>query len=179
MVGDVLENHRLVRTELGKLWKQLGPAERELVTLAATRGVSILSNSERADLAGQGLVVEDEHGLRLFSQLFARYARRQGLIQQDLPEGVWIDVDAGAVMVNGRQIEPLTDLEYRLLLLLYGRLDKICDKYQIVETVWGQDYLGEVDDARIEKLISRLRAKLESDPRIPSFLPQCAGAATN
>jgi two-component system response regulator RegX3 len=54
--------------------------------------------------------------------------------------------------------------------LLYGRLDKICDKYQIVEAVWGQEYLGEVDDARIEKLISRLRAKLEPDPAQPQFV---------
>ena len=76
-------------------------------------------------------------------------------------------VDVVVEVVGGRIVEPLTDLEYRLLLLLYGRMDKICDKYQIVESVWGQDYLGEVDDARIEKLISRLRAKLEPDPARP------------
>ena len=66
--------------------------------------------------------------------------------------------------------ESLTDLEYRLLLLLYGRMDKICDKYQIVETVWGQEYLADVDDARIEKLVSRLRSKLEPDPAQPQHL---------
>ncbi len=84
--------------------------------------------------------------------------------------GVWVDIDAGMVWVDGRRIESLTDLEYRLLLLLYGRMDKICDKYQIVEAVWGQEYLGEVDDARIEKLISRLRSKLEPDPAQPRYL---------
>jgi two-component system response regulator RegX3 len=36
--------------------------------------------------------------------------------------------------------------------------------------VWGQEYIDEVDDARIEKLISRLRSKLERDPANPKYL---------
>jgi DNA-binding response OmpR family regulator len=123
----------------------------------------------------RGLLVPDGTGERLFSKLFTHYARRQGLIRQDMPEGVWVDIDAGSVWVGGTIIESLTDLEYRLLLLLYGRLDKICDKYQIVETVWGQEYLGEVDDARIEKLVSRLRAKLEPDPSRPQLITTVRG----
>ncbi|MBN2305367.1 MAG: winged helix-turn-helix domain-containing protein [Anaerolineae bacterium] len=167
VAGDVLQNHRLVRSELLKLWRQLLPAEREAVMLAATRGSGALSELQRIDLRARGLLLPDGH---LFSQLFAAYARRQGLSQQNAPDGVWVDIDAGTVWVSGGMVEPLTDLEYRLLLLLYGRLDKICDKYQIVEAVWGQEYLGEVDDARIEKLISRLRAKLEPDPSHPRFI---------
>jgi DNA-binding winged helix-turn-helix (wHTH) protein len=170
MAGDVLQNHRLVRGELAKLWKQLLPSEREAVTLAATRGVSALTETQQSELLTRGLLVQHEGGVRLFSQLFLYYARRQALSQQEIHEGVWVDIDAGTVWVGGRRVEPLTDLEYRLLLLLYGRLDKICDKYQIVEAVWGQEYLGEVDDARIEKLISRLRVKLEPDPAQPQFV---------
>jgi len=96
--------------------------------------------------------------------------RRQRRARQSAQAGVWVDVDAGDVTVDGRRVATLTDLEYRLLLLLWGRLDKLCDKYQIVESVWGQDFIDEVDDARIEKLVSRLRAKLEQDPANPSYL---------
>jgi DNA-binding response OmpR family regulator len=71
------------------------------------------------------------------------------------------------VWVDGREIPQLTDLEYRLLLLLYRRLNQICDKYQIVEAVWGEYYIDEVDDARIDKLLSRLRAKIEAEPASP------------
>lgn len=172
---DVLQNHPLVRSELMKLWRQLLPVEREAATLAATRGVAALAEAQRLDLLTRGLLIEDEAGERLFADLFAHYARRQGLSQQTKPDGVWVDIDAGTVWVHGQMIEPLTDLEYRLLLLLYGRLDKICDKYQIVEAVWGQEYLGEVDDARIEKLVSRLRAKLEPDPSQPQFISTVRG----
>jgi two-component system response regulator RegX3 len=72
--------------------------------------------------------------------------------------------------VDGRQVEPLTNLEYRLLLLLYGHLNKICDKYQIVEAVWGEAYIDQVYDASIEKLVSRLRHKIEPDPANPRYL---------
>jgi DNA-binding winged helix-turn-helix (wHTH) protein len=170
MVSDVLQNHRLVRSELGKLWKQLLPAEREAAILAATRGPTALSSIQREELLARGLLVNDGRGPRLFCELFTHYARRQKMVAQEVPAGVWVDIDAGMVWVAGQRIESLTDLEYRLLLLLYGRMDKICDKYQIVEAVWGQEYLGEVDDARIEKLISRLRSKLEPDPSQPRYL---------
>jgi DNA-binding response OmpR family regulator len=40
----------------------------------------------------------------------------------------------------------------------------------IVEAVWGGQYMDNVDDARIEKLVSRLRAKIEHDPTNPRYL---------
>ena len=175
MAGDALENHRLVRTELGKLWKHLLPAERDAVMRFAARGVAGVAEIEQRDLLLRGLLVDDGNQLRLFAGLFENYARRQSLVQQDMPDGVRVDIDAGTVWVHGSEVESLTELEYRLLLLLYGRLDKICDKAQIVEAVWGQEYLGDVDDARIEKLVSRLRAKLEIDPANPRFISTVRG----
>ncbi len=170
VASDVCQNHPLVRGELSRLWQHLLPHEREAATQAAAHGIASLSDDQRSLLVTRGLLVESGTSARLFADLFAHYARRQGLVHHNAPQGVWIDVDAGTAQVNGRVVDSLTDLEYRLLLLLYGRVDKICDKYQIVEAVWGQDYLGEVDDARVEKLVSRLRAKLEPDPANPRYI---------
>ena len=72
--------------------------------------------------------------------------------------------------MEGMRVPVLTDLEYRLLELLHERKDKLTDKYQIVTAVWGEDYLGSVDDARVEKLISRLRSKIEPEPSEPRYL---------
>ncbi len=77
--------------------------------------------------------------------------------------------------VDGVRIPVLTDLEYRLMALLDERRDKVTDKYKIVTTVWGEDYLGDVDDARVEKLVSRLRGKIESDPSNPRYLVTLRG----
>ena len=78
-------------------------------------------------------------------------------------------------MVDGKSVETLTNLEYKLVSLLYQNRDKIIDKYQIVTSVWGEGYIDEVDDARIEKLISRLRQKIEPDPATPRFLNTVRG----
>ena len=75
-------------------------------------------------------------------------------------DGLYVDDERGEVFVNGRQVETLTQLEFQLMKLLNQNRNKILDKYQIVVGVWGDDHLPEVDDARIEKLISRLRQKV-------------------
>ena len=45
----------------------------------------------------------------------------------------------------------------------------------MVESVWGESYLDEVDDARIEKLVSRLREKIEPNPEQPKYLTTVRG----
>ena len=128
------------------------------------------SVDERAldSLRRKGLVRTGED--LLFSPVFEGFVRRQRLTRRRRVEGVRVDVESGSVWVDGKQTATLTELEYRLLLLLYGRLNKICDKYQIVEAVWGEEYIDQVDDARIDKLLSRLRAKIEPDPRNPRYI---------
>ncbi len=107
----------------------------------------------------------------LLGNAWRSFVHRQALTRPGgVTAGVQVDVDAGDVMVDGRKVEALTDLEYKLLLLLYGKLNKIVDKYVIVTNVWGESYLDSVDDARIEKLVSRLRAKLEPNTPEPKYL---------
>ncbi|RME47252.1 MAG: winged helix family transcriptional regulator, partial [Chloroflexi bacterium] len=58
---------------------------------------------------------------------------------------------------------------------LYSRLDEVVDKYDIVEGVWGTEYIDEVDDGRIERLVSRLRAKIEPEPSEPRYIQTVRG----
>ena len=112
---------------------------------------------------------------RIFGERFAAFVQRRRRTELDYPEGIWIDVDAGDVWVDGRPASTLTELEYHLLQTLYGRLGKLCDKHLIVESVWGQEYVDQVDNARIEKLISRLRSKIEPEPNNPRYLVTVRG----
>ncbi|MBM3131356.1 MAG: hypothetical protein FJ009_22375, partial [Chloroflexi bacterium] len=158
-----------VRIECEKIWRDLDPDEQRA-----------LFDLERAEIAERSLLAKHivragEAGQVLFARLFADFVRRQHLAQQPHARGVYVDVDAGAAFVQGKRVEELTDLEYRLLTFLYGKLDRVCDKYSIVENVWGQQFIDEVDDARIEKLISRLRAKIEPDVTKPRYLLSVRG----
>ncbi len=173
LARERMEDDPIGRAECSKLWSQLMEAERDALIDVALDPAAPLQASLRTSLSDKGILTGEP--ARLFGLRFAGFVRRQRRARQTAQAGVWVDVDSGSVSVDGRHIPTLTDLEYRLLLLLWGRLDKLCDKYQIVENVWGQDYIDEVDDARIEKLVSRLRAKLEEDPANPRYLQTVRG----
>jgi hypothetical protein len=165
LVAEALPGDEATRRECGRLWGQLTAAER-----AALQGLverEPVGQAARERLTSLGLTDEQGH---LFGAAFAAFIRRHGQRRADLPPGVWLDADSGEVYVDGRQAPPLTDLEYRLLRFLIERKDKLCDRFTLVEAVWGEKFIDEVDDARIEKLVSRLRAKIEQDPANPRYL---------
>ncbi len=168
LARERLEDDHVARAECSKLWRQLSEGERNALIDLVLDPTTQIEPARGAALVDKGIL--SGRPPRLFGAHFAGFVRRQRRARQSAQAGVWVDVDAGDVTVDGQRAPTLTDLEYRLLLLLWGRLDKLCDKYQIVESVWGQDYIDEVDDARIEKLVSRLRAKLEQDPANPRYL---------
>ncbi|OGO15200.1 MAG: hypothetical protein A2Y93_00770 [Chloroflexi bacterium RBG_13_68_17] len=153
------------RTECLKLWIQLTPPEQADLTALLLEQESLPAPQLRR-LESLGLV----SGGMVFSPVFAEFVARRGRGGEVAEEGVHLDPDSGDVWVDGVRIPVLTDLEFRLLSLLYERRDKLTDKYRIVTAVWGESFLGEIDDARVEKLVSRLRGKIESDPATPRYL---------
>ncbi|HMK08709.1 MAG TPA: winged helix-turn-helix domain-containing protein [Anaerolineales bacterium] len=155
-----------VRIECLKIWGQLSAEEQEALTSLAASGGAGLAPGALARLEAVGVA----RAGRIFSPLLSDFASRRLRGAQAERTGVQLDVDSGDVWVDGVRVPLLTDLEFRLLRLLDERRDKLTDKYAIVTTVWGENYLGEVDDARIEKLVSRLRAKIEVDPAEPRYL---------
>lgn len=154
------------RAECLKLWSQLTEDERgHLESLALEAEAGVPEHMMR-HLSSLGLLRDGT----IFSPIFQQFIAARTRSGQVDDEGVFVDMDSGDVWVDGVRIPVLTDLEFRLLKLLYERQDKITDKYRIVVTVWGEEYLGDVDDARVEKLVSRLRSKIEPDPAEPRYL---------
>jgi len=168
-VAAQLQRDTNLRSECAKTWDDLTKDERDgLLALFAPGDTP--TPEELISLRRKGVLIGSDEEPILFCRLFAEFVQREHVARRPGQQGVWVDVDAGDVYVNGHMTPTLTELEYRLLLLLYGRLNKICDKYQIVETVWGEEYIDEVDDARVDKLMSRLRAKIEPDTSNPRYL---------
>jgi hypothetical protein len=170
LVRERLDSDVTIRAECAKLWNDLTAEEQEALMAFVSESEKLLHPELERSLRRKAIVEEKDGELAIFGQLFEGFARRQRLVKSGEPQGVRVDVDSGHVWVDGELAPDLSDLEYRLLLLLYGHLDKICDRYEIVESVWGQDYIDEVDDARIGKLVSRLRQKIEPDPSEPKYL---------
>ncbi|MGD8812935.1 MAG: winged helix-turn-helix domain-containing protein [Anaerolineales bacterium] len=154
------------RTECLKIWNQLTADEQAGLSTLVLEAEAKLPHQQMQRLERLGMVREDKP----FSPIFAEFVARRRRGPEVGKRGVHLDADSGDVWVDGVRIPVLTDLEFRLLQQLYERRDKITDKYRIVTSVWGEEYLGEVDDARVEKLVSRLRSKIEPDPTDPIYL---------
>ncbi len=160
--------------ECRKIWDECTPAEQnELVALNLADHVADPTVVDT--LLRRHVLQRIEGRPQLFCRLLAEFVQGRTLPQAVETTSLWVDAASGNVLVNGAAVETLTALEYKLVMLLFQNRDKLVDKYQIVTSVWGESYLNEVDDARIEKLISRLRQKIEPDPANPRFLTTVRG----
>ena len=174
LAAEVLAQYLNIQAECRRIWGDLAPAEQEAL-LSFYRPIEGNQPVDMDSVVAKRLVVGEGPERRIFCRAVAEFVQRQHVTRRPSRDGLRVDPDSGEVWVNGVQIPTLTNLEYRLLLLLYGRLGKICTKYEVVEAVWGEDYIDEVDDARIEKLVSRLRQKIEPDLANPKYLVTVRG----
>ena len=173
-LGRTLRADAELLRECNKLWDECSDAEQtELLSLSLTdhkADPNVLN-----DLSRRHLLVRVDGQHQLFCRLLTEFVQSKTAAPRAETTRLWVDSVSGEVMVDGKSVETLTNLEYKLVSLLYQNRDKIIDKYQIVTSVWGEGYIDEVDDARIEKLISRLRQKIEPDPATPRFLNTVRG----
>jgi two-component system KDP operon response regulator KdpE len=82
-------------------------------------------------------------------------------------EYLTVDVAERKVMVNGERLK-LTPREFRLLALLVENADRVLSHQQVLENVWGWEYINDVDYVRI--YISHLRQKIERNPSRPQYI---------
>ncbi|MCF6508534.1 response regulator transcription factor [Blastococcus sp. MG754426] len=80
---------------------------------------------------------------------------------------VRMDVERHVVAVDGEQVAlPLK--EFDLLELLLRNAGRVLTRAQLIDRVWGSDYVG--DTKTLDVHVKRLRAKLEPDPANPKYL---------
>ncbi len=78
-----------------------------------------------------------------------------------------IDYTARRVSVSGEEV-PLTPTEYKLLYQLAVNAGRALTNDQILQRVWGPDYLGE--SQLVRAIVRNLRRKLRDDARNPRFI---------
>jgi two-component system KDP operon response regulator KdpE len=70
-------------------------------------------------------------------------------------------------VVRGREVE-LTTTEYKVLELLASHAGEVLSHNQILEKVWGPEYVGESD--YVKTYVAHLRRKIEANPSAPVYL---------
>jgi DNA-binding response OmpR family regulator len=85
---------------------------------------------------------------------------------------VVIAPEAGTVTRDGHEI-PLTKTEFRVLCELARNAGLVLSREQLLDRVWGYDYLG--DGRLVDAHIRRLRTKIEADPSDPQLVVTVRG----
>lgn len=97
-----------------------------------------------------------------------QYAMGTSMEQPVITQGVLsMNLNDYSVNKNGKEIE-LTAKEFEILKLLLQNPKKVYTKEQIYSLVWNDAYLG--DENAVNVHISRLRTKIEDNPRDPQYI---------
>ena len=85
---------------------------------------------------------------------------------------VRLDTERHVIAINGSTVQfPLK--EFELLEFLMRNCDRVLTRTQIIDRVWGSDYVG--DTKTLDVHIKRLRAKIEVDPANPVYIQTVRG----
>ncbi|MBX3067605.1 MAG: response regulator transcription factor [Cryobacterium sp.] len=86
--------------------------------------------------------------------------------------GVLMDLDQHKVWVRGQEVRlPLK--EFELLEVLLRNAGKVLTRGQLIDLVWGGDFLG--DDKTLDVHVKRLRGRIEADSSNPTSLTTVRG----
>ncbi|SES22151.1 two-component system, OmpR family, response regulator RegX3 [Pedococcus cremeus] len=102
-----------------------------------------------------------------------RRAEPEDLMPATLEAGpVRMDVERHVVTVNGEPASmPLK--EFELLEMLLRNTGRVLTRMQLIDRVWGSDYVG--DTKTLDVHVKRLRAKIEPDPGNPQHIVTVRG----
>ena len=115
-------------------------------------------------LGNRELVARVRAALRRAERPSSLDGRKKTLFSDDY---LTVNVAERKVTVNGERVK-LTPREFRLLALLLENADHILSHQQVLENVWGWEYIDDVDYVRI--YISHLRQKIEPDSSQPRYI---------
>lgn len=85
---------------------------------------------------------------------------------------VMMDVERHIVTVDGRKV-PMPLKEFDLLEYLMRNSGRVLTRGQLIDRVWGADYVG--DTKTLDVHIKRLRSKIERNPSRPEILVTVRG----
>ena len=110
---------------------------------------------------------------RIRAVLRRRSAETDSATESVLQGGpVRMDIDRHVVTVNGEEISmPLK--EFELLEILLRNVGRVVTRGQLIERVWGADYVG--DTKTLDVHIKRLRSKIEPDSSAPQYVVTVRG----
>ncbi|GAA1165420.1 response regulator transcription factor [Ornithinimicrobium humiphilum] len=128
------------------------------------------------EVGADDYVTKPYSGRELLARIKAvlrRLAEPEELVPSTVESGpVRMDVERHTVQVHGEPVSmPLK--EFELLEMLLRNAGRVLTRGQLIDRVWGSDYVG--DTKTLDVHIKRLRAKIEPDPGKPVHIVTVRG----
>ena len=130
------------------------------------------------ELGADDYVTKPYSSRELIARIRAVLRRNGALIEGDIDSHILsagpvrMDIDRHMVSV-GQQSVQLPLKEFELLEFLMRNSGRVLTRIQLIDRVWGSDYVG--DTKTLDVHIKRLRAKIEEDPANPIYIQTVRG----
>lgn len=141
----VLVRDERITLQSEELWESLSVDEKKvLIKIAKQQEITQEDKEKNSYLWHTGLIKDEGNSSILFSPLFAVYL--ESIEKEE---------------IKNNTIIHLTRKEHLLFALLESHIDNICEREEIIETVWPEYKEFGISDWAIDRLIARVRVKLK------------------
>jgi len=171
-LAATLKDERAVQAECQKVWESLSASEQSAL-YALVAGAQVAPNI-LCRLKHRGVVRAGQLGSLIFSPLFAHFVSQR---PRPSTQSTLVSRDPPIVQIDGQLVENLTELEFEMLCYLYEHWGRVCTKDELIADIYHQKYermKGGVTDEALQKLVSRLRSKIEPAER-PRYIVTVRG----
>lgn len=140
--------------------------KKRIPTIMVTAKHEVIDKVLGLELGADDYVTKPFEIMELLARIKALIRRTSASNESDVVthKELHIDLSNMVVIKNDKEIV-LTAKEYQLLELMAGNAKKIYSRDELLQKVWGYDYMG--DSRVVDICIARLRKKIEDDSSNP------------
>lgn len=132
----------------------------------------IVDKGEGFNVGGDDYLVKPFDPQELLLRVDAHLKRNERIVPKQQSDcivlgGLEFNTKRNRVSVEGHQID-FTPKEFRILYLLASHPGEVFTREQLIEAVWGEEFVGETSSLPV--FIRKIREKIECDPSRPVYL---------
>lgn len=167
-LAEFLLKQHTVKSALSEIWSIFTPSEQQALLKNQYE-----NNETRSYLEAVGVVKEERMQIPLLEQFI-----HSAFGSQQTATGAIIYDEHTNTIKKGEEIisDKLTASEFRLLRFLLQNTDRVVEREELINAVWGDNKsTAGITDQAIDQLIFRLRRKIEEDANNPQHLVTVKG----